>query len=66
MDCKVAGMYQTLHSVRNGSGAHQTRYPTSYFCFFSETKKSAAFLSPNLKTCGAFPTVPHIPARNCA
>jgi len=23
---KVASMYQNLHSVRTGSGAHQTRY----------------------------------------
>lgn len=63
---KAAGMYQTLHSLRNVSGGHQTRYPTGQFCCFSGTEKSAAFLSSNLRKCGALPTAPYIPAQHCA
>jgi hypothetical protein len=55
---KVAKTYQTLQSVRNDSGAHHPHYPTGYVRCFSGTKKSAAFLSSNLKKCGALPTVP--------
>jgi hypothetical protein len=54
----VARVYQTLHSVRTGPGAHHSPYPTGVCCF-PGTENLAAFLSSNLRTCKIYLQPPY-------